>query len=534
MLVDLYNLSTRIIFTHRSRYMWVRAMPRSLLHIYACKIPECNKDTPEINGQMVPWANATYGLREYTMRPHRIFPHIIHGCPRACKNQIWKSSKSRLLEYTTLFIENSTIYRAWIRNRRRWVRRIAPHSHSEVWAASSRVHESTWSKGTRLNCLMSSCRLNWTAWCALAGFRSACHWPKLVPTALAWWSSNSACFQKLPLPKVMLWNLHDRPVETLVLHFPRVSSHKNETNIHYFPYRSLSRIKHVFWFAGCFWKLKKDNWYILKGLSICSNCIWTYLHPNLTGEMATETKKTCGHETNRTAADITTGWYHTTTGCTHSSLQCTCFYNFSSVKKRWRLNCGAIHVPNSIFYFTELKASTKNKRSSKKKPHLVRSLSHHIVPNSTYASSSMLPLHSSCCQGNLCHCDAKNAKIGSSKRQSMSRRPGVAKHLLNVGNPVFRPRCGMSCLLWCTGLQSMPKPWFFRYFSKSVWPNPSATLCVQLVFRDLLLHYSTSSWKKLHQCQLQRHRQRNIYNKAIEQNSFVATNHAGSKKTLQI
>ena len=40
--------------------------------------------------------------------------------------------------------------------------------------------------------------------------------------------------------------------------------------------------------------------------------------------------------------------------------------------------------------------------------------------------------------------------------------------------------------------------------------------------------------KKLHQCQLQRHRQRNIYNKAIEQNSFVATNHAGSKKTLQI
>ena len=326
---------------------------------------------------------------------------------------------------------------------------------------------------------MCSCRLNWTDWCALAGFRSACQWPKLVPTALAWWSSNSACFQKLPLPKVMLWNLHGFEICMIdqwklwwcYIFLDRVSSNKNETNIHYFPYRSLSRIKHVFWFAGCFWKLKKDNWYILKGFSICSNCIWIYLHPNLTGEMDTETKKTCGHETNRTAADITTGWYHTTTGCTHSSLQCTWYCTFSSVKQRWRLNCGAI-VPNSIFYFTELKASTKNKRSSKKKTHLVRSLSHHVVPNSTYASSSMLPLHSSCCQGNLCHYDAKNAKIGSSKRQSMSRRPGVAKHLLNVGNHVFCPRCGMSCLLWCTGLQSMPKPWFFRYFSKSVWPNP--------------------------------------------------------------
>ena len=220
---------------------------------------------------------------------------------------------------------------------------------------------------------MCSCRLNWTDWCALAGFRSACQWPKLVPTALAWWSSNSACFQKLPLPKVMLWNLHGFEICMIdqwklwwcYIFLDRVSSNKNETNIHYFPYRSLSRIKHVFWFAGCFWKLKKDNWYILKGFSICSNCIWIYLHPNLTGEMATETKKTCGHETNRTAADITTGWYHTTTGCTHSSLQCTWYCTFSSVKQRWRLNCGAI-VPNSIFYFTELKASTKNKRSSKK------------------------------------------------------------------------------------------------------------------------------------------------------------------------
>ena len=220
---------------------------------------------------------------------------------------------------------------------------------------------------------MCSCRLNWTDWCALAGFRSACQWPKLVPTALAWWSSNSACFQKLPLPKVMLWNLHGFEIYMIdqwklwwcYIFLDRVSSNKNETNIHYFPYRSLSRIKHVFWFAGCFWKLKKDNWYILKGFSICSNCIWIYLHPNLTGEMAMETKKTCGHETNRTAADITTGWYHTTTGCTHSSLQCTWYCTFSSVKQRWRLNCGAI-VPNSIFYFTELKASTKNKRSSKK------------------------------------------------------------------------------------------------------------------------------------------------------------------------
>ena len=193
--------------------------------------------------------------------------------------------------------------------------------------------------------------------------------------------SNSSCmvvvkFGLLPktaiaksnaLKFAWLWNLHDRPVETLmVLHFPRSCFIKQKWNEYsLFPYRSLSRIKHVFWFAGCFWKLKKDNWYILKGFSICSNCIWIYLHPNLTGEMATETKKTCGHETNRTAADITTGWYHTTTGCTHSSLQCTWYCTFSSVKQRWRLNCGAI-VPNSIFYFTELKASTKNKRSSKK------------------------------------------------------------------------------------------------------------------------------------------------------------------------
>ena len=43
-------------------------MPRSLLHIYACKIPECNKDTPEINhDQTVPWANATYGFNKTAM-----------------------------------------------------------------------------------------------------------------------------------------------------------------------------------------------------------------------------------------------------------------------------------------------------------------------------------------------------------------------------------------------------------------------------------------------------------------------------------
>ena len=393
---------------------------------------------------------------------------------------------------------------------------------------------------------MCSCRLNWTAWCALAGFRSACQWPKLVPTALAWWSSNSACFQKLPLPKVMLWNLHGFEICMIdqwklwwcYIFLDRVSSNKNETNIHYFPYRSLSRIKHVFWFAGCFWKLKKGQLIYFERFQ--------YLFKLYLNLFASKSNRRNGYGNQKNVwpwNKSNCSWYHNWL-ISHNygmhtlkfAMHMILYFFVSQTTLEVELWC---YCSQFDFLLHWIESVNQEQEIFQKKTHLVRSLSHHVVPNSTYASSSMLPLHSSCCQGNLCHYDAKNAKIGSSKRQSMSRRPGVAKHLLNVGNPVFRPRCGMSCLLWCTGLQSMPKPWFFRYFFKvRLAQSLSNSMCSTGIswsssaLFHILLPIPHPVEKKLHQCQLQRHRQRNIYNKAIEQNSFVETNHACSKKTF--
>ena len=76
-----------------------------------------------------------------------------------------------------------------------------------------------------------------------------------------------------------------------------------------------------------------------EGFSICSNCIWTYLHPNFTGEMATE-EKTRRNETHRTAADITQIWLKLChTGCTHSSLQCAWQFFFIQKTLEVELRC---------------------------------------------------------------------------------------------------------------------------------------------------------------------------------------------------